>query len=368
MNPVEGGIENKTLTRLCLACNRGYGEHVGVCPNDGTPLIRFKTGEDPWIGKLLAGRFQVKDQIGKGGIGVVYLAQDIKNDSPVAIKMLQLGLVFDDASIKRFSQEVTATSSMNHPHLVAWQDSGMTPIGQPFLVMEYLQGRSLRELIKVDGPLTAGRAVGIFAQVADGLEFAHQQGIVHRDLKPSNIILINHNGEADFAKVVDFGLAKLMPWANKSAQNLTRAGESFGSPIYMCPEQCLGKKLSPSSDVYSLAVALFEAVTGRPPFLGSNSVQTTSMHVHQPPPRFSDVRPNLELPEALQAVVMMALQKDPADRFQTMAQFRGALLDSLQNKNPAPVDNQLNASPVPNKESGNLMQAISAWLRQFAQR
>jgi eukaryotic-like serine/threonine-protein kinase len=369
---VEGGVEKQTLSRLCLACNRGYGEHVGFCPNDGTPLIRFQTSEDRWIGKVLDDRYEVKQQLGKGGIGVVYLAQDLRTNVSVAIKMLQSELVIDEASIKRFEQEVSAMASMNHPHLVAWHGSGMTPTGQPFLVMEYLQGRGLREVIKEGGPIAPERAVHIFSQVTEGVECAHLQGLIHRDLKPSNIVLIEQNGDPDYVKVLDFGLVKLMPWAGKPTQQLTKAGESFGSPMYMCPEQCVGKKLSQSSDIYSLAITLFEALTGSPPFRGSNPIQTTSMHVHQSPPKFADVRSGLELPVALEAVVMTALQKDPADRFQSMSDFRNALQSALSGAPPpAAANSNQNLQPAaalnrntPDKGNGGLLKAISGWLRR----
>jgi serine/threonine protein kinase len=203
------------------------------------------------------------------------------------------------------------------------------PTGQPFLVMEYLEGVSLLDVLRSEGPLEPKRAVKIFSEVADGLFHAHKVGILHRDLKPSNIILINQKGDNDFVKVVDFGLAKLMPWSGKESQHLTKTGEVFGSPIYMSPEQCMGKQLWPTSDIYSLGITLFEALTGKPPFRGANSIQTASKHMTETPPHFADVRPDLPLPEGLEKVVLKCLNKKAEDRFQDMSEFKDALQAGL---------------------------------------
>jgi serine/threonine protein kinase len=313
---------------MCLACNKEFQEDIAKCPHDGTSLISLRQ-EDEWIGRTLLERYDVTELLGKGGMGVVYLARQRMMERWVAIKMLQAELTQDDVSVKRFQQEAKAASCLNHPHLVTLHDYGITPTGQPFLVMEYLQGRSLLEVIKRIGPLPPHTAVKIFSQVADGLAHAHHQGIVHRDLKPSNILLIEQEDDPEFVKVVDFGLAKLMPWSGKESQHLTKTGEVFGSPIYMSPEQCMGRELRPTSDIYSLGITLFEALTGKPPFRGVNSIATASKHMSEAPPRLAEIRPDLELPEALEKVVLTSLAKDPAARFQDMTEFRDALQSSI---------------------------------------
>ena len=309
---------------MCLACNREFQEEIQKCPHDGTALISLRQ-EDEWIGRTLGDRYDVTELLGKGGMGVVYLARQRVIDRWVAIKMLQAELTQDEVSVKRFEQEAKAASCLNHPHLVTLHDYGITTTGQPFLVMEYLQGNSLLDIIKRHGPLSPRRAIKIFSQVAEGLQHAHHQGIVHRDLKPSNIILVDQEGDAEFVKVVDFGLAKLMPWSGKESQHLTKTGEVFGSPIYMSPEQCMGRELRPTSDIYSLGITMFEALTGKPPFKGANSIQTASKHLSEAPPHFVDIRPDLDLPDALETVVFKALSKDPTARFQDMAEFKDAL-------------------------------------------
>lgn len=319
-----------TALKMCLACNREFSDDLLVCPSDNTTLITLKKN-DEWLGQTLADSYQIAEMIGKGGMGVVYLGRHARMDRLVAIKMLQAELAQDDASVKRFEQEAKAASCLNHPNLITLHDFGIASTGQPFLVMEYLEGRSLLEIIKLDGPISPARATKIFSQAAEGLSHAHRQGIVHRDLKPSNILLTERNGDPDFVKVLDFGLAKLMPWSGKESQHLTKTGEVFGSPIYMSPEQCMGRELRPTSDIYSLCITLYEALVGKPPFRGPTSLQTASMHMQAPPPPFDEVRKDLCLPHALETVVMKGLQKDPKDRFQTMLEFSDALQSAMNN-------------------------------------
>jgi serine/threonine protein kinase len=317
-----------TASKMCLACSQEFQGEINTCPNDGTALIALNKA-DPFIGKTLADRYHVTEIIGKGGMGVVYLARHEMMDRLVALKMLQAELTQDEMSVRRFQQEAKAASHLSHPHLITLHDFGIMPTGQPFLVMEYLEGVSLLDVLRHEGPLEPKRAVKIFSEVADGLYHAHKVGILHRDLKPSNIILINHQGDPDFVKIVDFGLAKLMPWSGKESQHLTKTGEVFGSPIYMSPEQCMGKPLWPTSDIYSLGITLFEALTGKPPFRGTNSIQTASKHMTEMPPRFGDVRPDLPLPEGLEKVVLKCLNKKAEERFQDMAEFKDALQAGL---------------------------------------
>lgn len=327
-----GGVDKQAATmKICLACNRQFqGQSISACPDDGISLIALKT-EDEFLGRTLANSYHVTERIGQGGMGVVYKANHQMLDRIVAIKMLQTELVADEMSVRRFNQEAKAASCLNHPHIITLFDFGVLPAGQPYLVMEYLPGNALIDEIKQRGPMDPLRVTKIFSEVADGLYHAHTQGIVHRDLKPSNIILIERDGDKDFVKIVDFGLAKLMPWSGKESQHLTKTGEVFGSPIYMSPEQCMGKALGPTSDIYSLGITLFEALVGKPPFRGSNSIQTASKHMSENPPRFAEMNPSVALSENLERVVAKTLQKQPEDRFQNMAEFKDALQAAVYN-------------------------------------
>jgi serine/threonine-protein kinase len=366
-------VGKRTYTKICLACEQGFLEHLVHCPNDGTTLMTFKTGEDTWEGKVLDGRYRIDEQLGKGGIGIVYRAHDMVTNASVALKMLQEGLDLDPVSVRRFEQEVKATSHLHHEHLVEWRESGIAPTGQPYLVLELLSGRSLWDELKKNGPLSAPLAVHIFCQAAEALQYCHEQDIVHRDLKPSNIVLINCQGDPDFVKIADFGLAKLTTGSTKAMQRTTKTGEFIGSPIYISPEQAMGKVVGPASDIYSLGVTLFESITGKPPFLGKNSVQTVNMHIRQSPPRPSDVAPNFDIPAALDAVVMKALQKEPGDRFHSMTDFAAALQgalnlsagavlsDSAFQSEPEPPETETEPSDRPN----GIKATISSWFRRF---
>lgn len=319
--------------KMCLACNQTFEGNMTNCPKDGTQLVTF--GGDDNLGKVVNERYKILEKVGQGGMGAVYLAEVLgKKNSWVAIKMLHAQLSEDKVSVKRFQQEASAASDLQHPNLIAQYDYGMIDGKQPFLVMEYLEGESLAEMIKEQGPINPVQCCRIFSQVMDGLQYAHDKGVVHRDIKPSNILLINRDGE-EIVKVLDFGLAKLMPWSGKESQHLTKTGEVFGSPIYMSPEQCMGKKLEPSSDIYSLGITLFEALTGKPPFKGQNVVQTASKHLSDAPPTFESIRPDLNLPLNLQSVVFRSLEKETTHRFLSMNEFKKDLVYAVTGQGQA---------------------------------
>ncbi len=317
--------------KLCLACNRQF-EDAGMshCPHDSTQLVNLGRDETTaWLGKTISNKYKVLEAVGKGGMGTVFKAEQLGLGRHVAIKMLKAQLSEDKVSVKRFEQEATASATLQHPNLITLFDFGMIDDKQPYLVMEFLEGESLAMIIREHGCVNPVRCLRIFAQVMEGLTAAHLKGVVHRDIKPSNIILVKNEKELDVVKVVDFGLAKLMPWSGKESQHLTKTGEVFGSPIYMSPEQCQGKKLEQTSDIYSVGVTIYEALTGKPPFKGRNVVETASMHISSQPPPFEMTRPDLRLSNKLQAVIFKSLDKDPYRRFLTMDEFRKALTDAI---------------------------------------
>lgn len=325
--------QQQQAKKMCLACNQTFEGAMTHCPKDGTQLVSF--GHDDNLGKVVNERFKILELCGKGGMGAVYLAEDItKKNSWAAVKLLHAQLSEDKVSVKRFQQEASAAADLQHPNLITQIDYGMIDGKQPFLVMEYLQGESLAEMIREQGPINPVQCCRIFSQIMDGLHYAHHKGVVHRDIKPSNILLIRKDGE-EVVKVLDFGLAKLMPWSGKESQHLTKTGEVFGSPIYMSPEQCMGKALEPSSDIYSLGITLYEALTGKPPFKGQNVVQTASKHLSDAPPTFENIRPDLNLPLNLQNVVFKALEKEPAHRFLSMNEFKEALVYAVTGQGQA---------------------------------
>lgn len=338
---MEGGASRK----LCMTCDQQFIGDMSKCPQCTTTLITLKPAqsEENLVGQMID-KYRIESLIGAGGMGVVYQARHEMMDRRVAIKMLKREFAEDDSSVKRFQQEARAASLLNHANIITIYDFGISADHQPYIVMEFLDGKPLVDILKEEGPLDPERCLKIFAQVADALNHAHHHGIVHRDLKPSNIIIVANEVSLEFVKVVDFGLAKLMPWSGKESQHLTKTGEVFGSPIYMSPEQCMGRQLEGRSDIYSMAVTMYEVLTGHPPFKGQNSVQTATQHIQNLPPTFNDIAPGNGIPPALEAVVMQALSKAPHERFQDMGTFKEAFLNTLTPPPPPTVAENLKNS------------------------
>ncbi len=317
-------IKGRVSKKVCLSCSREFTGVVNVCPHDGTVLIPL--AQDPLIGSRLAERYHIISLIGQGGMGNVYKARHELMERDVAIKMLKADLISDSQSVKRFQQEARAACRLKHPNVITLFDFGVSPNGQPYLVMDYLVGISLADVIKKDGHVGTDRTVKITTQACRALEHAHRNGVIHRDLKPGNIMLIETDETKDFVKVVDFGVAKLIGSVEDSeSQRLTQTGEVCGSPVYMSPEQCMGLRLGPPSDIYSMGVVLYETLTGRLPLLGKTMVDTMQKHISETPPPFSGVRPDLYIPERLERVVFRALRKEPAERHQSMAELEQEL-------------------------------------------
>jgi serine/threonine protein kinase len=286
--------------------------------------------KDELIGTVLNDRYRVLVEVGRGGMSIVYKGVHEMMDRTVAIKMLQSQHVTDQLSIKRFQQEAQAASHLQHPNIITVYDCGVVATGQPYIVMDFLEGDSLTDLIKAGNHLPYQRVVPIFIMACEALEHAHQKGVIHRDLKSSNIMLVEVEGKKDFVKVVDFGIAKLTNASGKVAQNLTQTGEIFGSPIYMSPEQCLGQNLDSRSDIYSMGAMMYEALTGLPPLMGDTIYATMKMHVSQMPNPFAKARPDLRIPDTIERIAFKALAKKPEQRFQTMQEFRDALDQSMR--------------------------------------
>ncbi len=305
-----------------------------------------QTAGDALVGSVLAERYLILSVIGQGGMGVVYEARHELIDRLVAIKMLKPSLVADEQSVKRFQHEARAASRLNHPHVITIYDFGITASGEPYIVMEYLEGISLADVIQSNGYVPPGHAVPIFAQVCEALEHAHQQKMIHRDLKPGNIMLLSRGQGAPFVKVVDFGIAKAIHGAPAESQRLTQTGEIFGSPVYMSPEQCAGGELDTRSDIYSMGIVMYETLTGRLPFAGSTLVETITMQISSPPPSFARTRPDLQISAEVEAIVMRALRKDPALRYASMEEMRLHLLSVLRNLGAPPGKTEA-APPAP---------------------
>ncbi|MDX2043773.1 MAG: SUMF1/EgtB/PvdO family nonheme iron enzyme [Acidobacteriota bacterium] len=261
------------------------------------------------IGIVLDGRYRLESLIGVGGMGDVYRATHIHIDNEFAVKLLKPEFVADQTAIKRFRLEAKAAGRIQHPNAVRVTDFGVTPEKIVYLVMELVQGLSLRQLIRSEKKLDILRTINIVRQVCGAVEAAHHSGVIHRDLKPDNIIIESHQN-TERVKVLDFGIAKLRE--AKTDNFLTQAGTIIGTPQYMSPEQCQGLQLDPRSDIYSIGIILYEMLTGTVPFDGESTLQVVYNQLHQFPKPILEISPNIS--ELLAAVIMRALEKEPGDR------------------------------------------------------
>ena len=295
-----------------------------LCSADAAVLKRV---DDPLIGQTLAGKYRIEKLIKTGGMGSVYRGRHVLMDKTVAIKVLRPSLAGDDAVVGRFSREAKAASKISHPHAVSVTDFGEAENGVVFLVMEYLDGRTLKEVITSEGPLSLGRAVEIVRQVAGALDAAHGQGVIHRDLKSENIMLVSHNGD-EWAKVLDFGIAKILqPVGGAADAEITQANLVVGTPQYMSPEQCSQSgALDARSDVYSLGIIVHEMLTGKLPFTGESATVVMMKQVQDAPP--SVLASRSQLPGSVDQVIKRALAKQPIDRFQSAGDLSAAFADA----------------------------------------
>ena len=274
---------------------------------------------DRLLGSFLAGKYRILEKIGEGGMGTVFSATQEPIDRQVAVKVLHHSLTNDDVAVHRFKREARVISRMRHPNTVTVYDFGQTQAGELYLVMEFLEGQTVAQLVRTDGPLPGLRGARIIRQACGSLSEAHELGIIHRDLKPDNIFLTRYGDQHDFVKVLDFGLVKLAD--NDSLHRLTQQGKVYGTPRYMAPEQAEGKPIDHRSDIYTLGVVLYELLMGRPLFVAETMVALLVKHIQSPPPPMAAVRPDLDVDPRLESIVMWALAKRPEDRPQSVKEL-----------------------------------------------
>jgi serine/threonine protein kinase len=267
--------------------------------------------------RLLGGRYELNEPIGHGGMAEVFCGADVRLGRDVAVKVLRADLARDPSFQTRFRREAQAAASLNAPSIVSVFDTGEDEQGVPYIVMEYVEGRTLRDLLLEDGRLLPERALEITAEICAALEVAHAAGIVHRDIKPANV-MVNAAGEV---KVMDFGIARA---ASDTSSAMTQTAAVIGTAAYLSPEQARGEHVDARSDLYSTGCLLYELITGGPPFTGDTAVAVAYQHVREdpvPPSAYDET-----LGPDIDAVVLRAMAKNPANRYQSAAEMRADLL------------------------------------------
>jgi len=303
-----------------------------VCPADHTPLQADATIADvpidPLLGQIFDEKYRLEARLGGGGMGTVYRATHLLIDRPVALKVLSQRFVGDETAQQRFRREARAAGRMQHPNAVSVTDFGTTADGYLYIVMELLEGHTLRDVLMREGPLDVARAVSIMLQTSAAVAAAHDAGLIHRDLKPGNIFIAQRADTVAVVKVLDFGVAKFAveEQADDDYQTLTQVGALIGTPRYMSPEQCSGSgPVTPASDVYSLGIILYEMLSGATPFNAETPLAIVFRQVSEPPPPLPE-----SVPQKLRAIVERALAKDPMKRFANAEELRQELLSTAE--------------------------------------
>jgi len=313
----------EAVGRRCSVCGTPYDGSERFCPLDGGAVVDAAVADDPMVGRTIGGRYFIRRQIARGGMGAVYEAEHVGLDKRVAVKFILDRFGDDREALHRFHREARAASRVGHENIVDITDIGETEDGKSFLVMEYLEGSDLGQVLLATGRMDASRAVHIIGQVLRGLAAAHGEGIIHRDMKPANVFLTERGGASDFVKIMDFGISKVVA-AREARVRLTETGVAMGTPIYMAPEQAEARQdIDHRVDVYAVGVMLYEMLGGAPPFNAGSYVALVQLHVSAAVPPLAARRP--DLPRELVRAVHKALEKDPGKRFQDAMEFAKAL-------------------------------------------
>src|ERR1700733_8946647 len=302
----------------CPTCQVALEDSQRFCSNCGTVIQANDVPEaDPMIGLTLGGKYKVVRLLGEGGMGAVYEGEQQLGTTKrkVAIKTLHPHLSRDAKIKQRFEREVGTIAELEHPNTIQVYDFGTTEDGILYIVMEFLQGKSLADYIEKEGAMQPERVAYIMEQVCGSLEEAHGRGIVHRDLKPDNIVLTERAGQKDFVKVLDFGIAKRSNEEDKNEQKLTQQGMVLGTPPYMSPEQFTGKPIDARSDIYSLAIMAYEMLTANLPFAANTAWEGATQHMTAAPRDIDQMPFHERIPPRMKDALRRALQKSPDDRF-----------------------------------------------------
>lgn len=291
------------------------------------------------IGKVIDGRFELVQKLGEGGMGTVYRARHREMDRDVAIKLLKGSVAHSPEQQMRFRNEAKVISILNHPNIVTIYATGISDDGNPYIAMELLDGKPLSEIIATaTGKLSAKDIVPLFIDVCEALAHAHQHSIIHRDIKPSNLIVTGILQQPE-VKIVDFGIAKVL-----GTQAITRTNAVLGSAFYLSPGQAEGRTSDVQSDIYSLGCSLFEALAGKPPFVGDNYLQTLQQHQSSEPPKVKQINPDSDITPQLQEVITCCLEKDPQARYASVEALAADLHNVLSQRPPMHIPNKTDSA------------------------
>ena len=319
------------MQKYCPKCFKKFPLDIEQCPEDGTYLVAPM--DKDLVGEVLDDRYTVLERIGKGGMGVVYRAEQHLIKRIVALKVLRREIVQDESAVKRFLNEARAIASLDSRHTITLHDFGVTRDGLLYYTMELLKGRPLSRIILDEAPLDHVRAAGLLLQACRSLEEAHEHNILHRDLKPENLFVSVKKGKEQL-KVLDFGIAKLL--GDSAGETVTQAGMIVGTPQYLSPEQARGNPVAQPSDLYSLGIVFYEMLAGEPPFLGDTPMQTLWAHIQDPVPPLHQKNPKVQVPRSIEAFLVRALEKDPSKRFQSARSFAEALRKAVEDHDASP--------------------------------
>lgn len=316
--------------RVCPRCS--METELEICPDDGSTTFAVQKGQETYTpGTLIAGRYRVDAVLGVGGFGAVYRCTQLAMNQTIAVKVLRNEHLSSVEHVKRFTREAQAVSRLKHPNTIHTFDFGTHTDGALYLAMEYLEGETLANRLDTNGIVYWETMVRIATQICHSLTEAHALGLVHRDLKPENIMLMPVAGDPNFVKVLDFGIAKMQKDPAKPGEaSLTETGMIMGTPTYMSPEQAKGDPIDARSDVYSLGIMMYEAMTGHPPFHDETAMKVLVAHIKDPPQAFPRTGMSDEPPPDIEKVVMQCLEKDPSRRPQSTTQLVDRLVTAAR--------------------------------------
>ncbi len=297
-------------------------EHLCDCPN---PIFERVDSDTDRSWPKLPFPYEIVANLGGGGMGDVFKVRNVENETFHAVKLVQSHLYSDMDSLRRFEREIEIMKRFSHHGLVKVEGHGVTEEGRHYLVMEYIDGQSLAELLQEETRLEERRALGLFIQVLDALSHMHLQGIVHRDLKPANILIEKNDSGEEIVRIVDFGIVKVLDRDTIDSTSITRTGDIFGSPFYMSPEQCQGDEIGPLSDIYSLGCLMYECLTGSPPFDDDSPVKIVLQHLYDNPRSMNSFDAAIAISESMEEVVLICMAKDPENRYKSASSLCGDL-------------------------------------------